>query len=131
MALNVLGTELETCSLDPLTGFFRDGCCNTDEHDRGLHVVCARMTADFLEFSRARGNDLVTPRPEWLFPGLRPGDRWCVVAARWLQSHQAGRAAPVILAATHERVLDIVPFDVLATYAADVPDDPGSLIDGG
>lgn len=128
---NVMGEPLVECGSDPLTGFYRTGRCETGPEDLGSHTICVVATQEFLEHQRATGNDLVTPRPEWLFPGLRPGDRWCVVAARWLQSHQARRAAPVILAATHERVLDIVPFDVLATYAADVPDDPGSLIDGG
>ena len=96
-ARNVLGTELEPCSLDPVTGFFRDGCCNTDEHDRGLHVVCTRVTAEFLEFSRSRGNDLVTPRLEFKFPGLKPGDQWCLCAMRWKEAFEAGLAPPVVL----------------------------------
>jgi uncharacterized protein (DUF2237 family) len=116
-ALNVLGTELEPCSLDPLTGFFRDGCCNTDPHDRGLHVVCARMTTEFLEFSRARGNDLVTPRPEFSFPGLKPGDQWCLCAMRWKESFEAGVAPPVVLQATHERALDVATLDQLRSRA--------------
>jgi len=116
-ALNVLGTELEPCSLDPLTGFLRDGCCNTDEHDRGLHVVCARMTAEFLDFSHARGNDLVTPRPEYNFPGLKPGDQWCLCAMRWKEAFEAGLAPPVVLQATHERALDVVTLAQLRARA--------------
>jgi len=116
-ALNVLGTELEPCSLDPLTGFFRDGCCNTDPQDRGLHVVCARMTTEFLEFSRARGNDLVTPRPEFSFPGLKPGDQWCLCAMRWKEAFEAGVAPPVVLQATHERALDVATLDQLRSRA--------------
>jgi uncharacterized protein (DUF2237 family) len=116
-ARNVLGTELEPCSLDPLTGFFRDGCCNTDDHDRGLHVVCARMTAEFLEFSGNRGNDLVTPRPEFNFPGLKPGDQWCLCALRWKESFDAGFAPHVVLHATHERALDVVALEQLRSRA--------------
>jgi hypothetical protein len=116
-ARNVLGTELEPCSLDPLTGFFRDGCCNTDEHDRGLHVVCARLTAEFLEYSRSRGNDLVTPRPEFNFPGLKPGDRWCLCALRWKEAFEAGLAPPVVLQATHQRALDVVTLEQLKSCA--------------
>jgi len=116
-ALNVLGTELEPCSLDPLTGFFRDGCCNTDELDRGLHVVCTRVTAEFLEFSRARGNDLVTPRPEFNFPGLKPGDQWCLCAMRWKEAFDAGIAPPMVLQATHERTLDVVTLAQLRSRA--------------
>jgi uncharacterized protein (DUF2237 family) len=116
-ARNVLGTDLEPCSLDPLTGFFRDGCCNTDQHDRGLHVVCARMTAEFLEFSRARGNDLVTPRPEFGFPGLEPGDQWCLCALRWAEAFDAGVAPPVVLQATHERALDVATLEQLRSRA--------------
>jgi len=116
-ALNVLGTELEPCSLDPLTGFFRDGCCNTDPQYRGLHVVCARMTTEFLEFSRARGNDLVTPRPEFSFPGLKPGDQWCLCAMRWKEAFEAGVAPPVVLQATHERALDVATLDQLRSRA--------------
>jgi uncharacterized protein (DUF2237 family) len=116
-ARNVLGTDLEPCSLDPLTGFFRDGCCDTDEHDRGLHVVCARMTAEFLEFSRSRGNDLVTPRLESNFPGLKPGDQWCLCALRWKEAFDAGVAPLVVLQATHERALDIATLDELRSRA--------------
>jgi hypothetical protein len=116
-ARNVLGTEIEPCSLDPLTGFFRDGCCNTDEHDRGLHVVCTRVTAEFLEFSRARGNDLITARPEFSFPGLKPGDQWCLCAMRWKEAFEAGLAPPVVLQATHERALDVVTLEQLRSRA--------------
>lgn len=125
---NVLGGELEQCGRDPLTGFYRDGCCATGPEDRGNHTICAIVTAEFLEHQRGVGNDLVTPIPEWRFPGLAPGDRWCVVAVRWLQAHQAGCAAPVLLAATHERALDVVPLQLLQAYAADIPDDPSSLL---
>jgi uncharacterized protein (DUF2237 family) len=116
-ARNVLGTELEPCSLDPLTGFFRDGCCNTDELDRGLHVVCARMTTEFLGFSGNRGNDLVTPRPEFNFPGLKPGDQWCLCALRWKEAFDAGVAPHVVLHATHERALDVVSLEQLRSRA--------------
>ncbi len=125
---NVLGGELETCGADPLTGFYRDGCCNSGPEDIGSHTVCAVVTAEFLAHQRAVGNDLVTPRPEYRFPGLRPGDRWCVVAARWLQAYHDGVAAPVVLAATNERALEIVPIEALREFAVDVPSDPGSLL---
>lgn len=115
-ALNVLGQPLQACSYDPLTGYFRDGCCNTDEHDHGTHVVCARMTAEFLEFSAERGNDLITERPEWRFPGLKPGDRWCLCATRWREAFQAGVAPQVVLEATHEKVLDYVTLDDLKAH---------------
>lgn len=115
-ALNVLGQPLQACSYDPLTGYFRDGCCNTDEHDHGTHVVCARMTAEFLEFSAERGNDLITARPEWRFPGLKPGDRWCLCATRWREAFQAGIAPPVVLEATHEKVLAYVTLDDLKAH---------------
>jgi uncharacterized protein (DUF2237 family) len=124
---NVLGGPLEPCGTDPLTGFFRDGCCSTGPEDVGSHTVCAVVTREFLEHQRAVGNDLSTPRPEWRFPGLRPGDRWCVVAARWLQAYQDGVAAPVVLASTHERALDMVPLPLLQEHAVDVPADPGTL----
>jgi uncharacterized protein (DUF2237 family) len=124
---NVLGGPLEPCGTDPLTGFFRDGCCSTGPEDVGSHTVCAVVTREFLEHQRAVGNDLSTPRPEWRFPGLRPGDRWCVVAARWLQAYQDGVAAPVVLASTHERALDMVPLALLQEHAVDVPADPGAL----
>ncbi len=125
--LNVLGEPLEPCGTDPVTGFFRDGCCRTGAEDVGSHTVCAVVTAEFLEHQRSVGNDLTTPRPEWRFPGLRPGDRWCVVAVRWLQAYQDGAAAPVVLASTHERALDAIPLDVLREHAVDVPADPGSI----
>jgi uncharacterized protein len=124
---NVLGEPLEPCGTDPVTGFYRDGCCSTGPEDLGSHTVCAVVTADFLAQQVSVGNDLSTPRPEWQFPGLQPGDRWCVVASRWLQAAQDGVAAPVVLAATHERALDIVPLDLLQQHAVDVPADPGSL----
>jgi len=116
-ARNVLGTDLEPCSLDPLTGFFRDGCCNTDAQDRGLHVVCTRVTAEFLKFSKARGNDLTTPRPEFNFSGLKPGDQWCLCAMRWKEADDAGPAPPVVLQATHERALDLVTLEQLRSRA--------------
>ena len=105
---NVLGGKLETCSREPLTGFYRDGCCNTGPEDLGAHLVCTRVTDEFLKYSRENGNDLSTPHPEWGFPGLTDGDRWCVCAARWKEACDAGFAAPVYLAATHEAVLEIV-----------------------
>jgi uncharacterized protein (DUF2237 family) len=117
---NLLGEPLEPCSLDPLTGFFRDGCCATGPEDRGSHVVCAVVTAEFLRFSRERGNDLATPRPELGFPGLRPGDRWCLCAARWLEAHEAGVAPRVALRSTHERAADLVPLDALRSRAIDL-----------
>ena len=110
---NVLGGVLVACSRDPLTGFFRDGCCRTGEGDVGVHTVCAVMTADFLAFTVKAGNDLVTPHPQWGFPGLVAGDRWCLCAARWLEASEAGRAPPVVLEATHEKTLSIVPLDLL------------------
>jgi uncharacterized protein (DUF2237 family) len=125
---NVRGGELEVCSIDPLTGFFRDGSCSTGPEDVGSHTICVVVSQEFLEHQKSVGNDLVTPRPEWDFPGLRPGDRWCVVAARWLQAQQDGAAAPVVLAATHERALEVVPLQLLEAYAADVPDDPSALL---
>ncbi len=124
---NVLGAELEPCGTDPLTGFYRDGCCSTGAEDLGSHTVCAVVSAEFLAHQQRVGNDLSTPRPEYRFPGLRPGDRWCVVAARWLQAYQDGVAAPVVLAATHARALDVVPLEALREHAVDVPANPGSL----
>ena len=121
---NVLGTPLEPCGVDPLTGFFRDGSCRTGDMDRGTHVICARVTAAFLAFSRERGNDLVTPRPAYRFPGLRPGDRWCLCALRWVEALRAGVAPPVILAATHERALGFVGLEELRSYAVVGDDDP-------
>ena len=118
-SLNVLGQPLQTCSDQPLTGFFRDGCCNTGPMDRGAHTVCAKMTAEFLAYSRYFGNDLTTPRPEFGFAGLTPGDCWCLCAARFLQAHEEGVAPKVRLVATHLATLDIVPLDILRLYAAD------------
>lgn len=105
------------CSTNPLTGFFRDGCCKTNEQDLGVHTVCARVTEEFLEFSKERGNDLTTPRPEFEFPGLHPGDKWCLCASRWYEAYQAGVAPPVDLEATHEKTLEIVPLDELVKFA--------------
>ncbi|MCZ7533286.1 MAG: DUF2237 domain-containing protein [Acidimicrobiia bacterium] len=127
MERNVLGTELEMCSLDPVTGFFRDGTCRTDPQDRGSHTICAVMTREFLEHQRAIGNDLSSPMPQFQFPGLNPGDRWCVTALNWARAHLDGVAAPVVLASTHERVLDLVPLEVLRGYAVDVPPDTSQL----
>ena len=124
---NVLGDPLEACGTDPVTGFYRDGCCSTGPEDLGNHTVCAVVTTQFLEHQRSVGNDLATPRPEWHFPGLKPGDRWCVVAMRWLQAYQDGVAAPVVLASTNERALDVVPLALLREHAVDVPTDPRSL----
>ena len=117
-ARNVLGGELQSCSLDPVTGFFRNGCCETGPHDLGLHTVCAVMTAEFLAYSALVGNDLSTPRPEFAFPGLKPGDRWCLCAPRWKEALDAGAAPRVVLEATHEETLAIVPLGVLKDYAA-------------
>ena len=117
---NVYGEPLETCSEKPLTGFFRDGCCNTSDQDTGSHTVCVKLTREFLEFSRFRGNDLSTPVPEFGFPGLKPGDRWCLCAARWKEAHEAGMAPRVYLRATHERALEIVSLDVMRKFAADL-----------
>jgi uncharacterized protein (DUF2237 family) len=123
----VLGGELEPCGTDPLTGFYRDGSCSCGPADVGLHAVCAVMTAEFLAHQRSVGNDLSTPRPEWGFPGLQPGDRWCVVAARWAQAYQDGAVAPVVLAATNQRALEVVPMSWLEEHSVDVPSDPGWL----
>jgi uncharacterized protein (DUF2237 family) len=114
---NVLGGVLASCSAKPLTGFFRDGCCNTGPQDRGLHTVCAVLTKEFLAFSMSRGNDLSTPRPEFDFPGLKPGDRWCLCAARWKEAYDAGMAPRVVLAATHEATLRIVDLEALKQHA--------------
>lgn len=124
---NVLGSELELCSAEPLTGFFRDGCCRTGPEDRGSHTICAVVTAEFLEHQQSIGNDLSTPMPLYRFPGLVPGDRWCVTALNWLRAHDDGAAAFVVLASTHERALEIVPLEVLRQYAVDVPADLGGL----
>lgn len=120
---NVLGGQLEPCGTDPLTGWHRDGCCSTGPEDLGSHTICAVVTKEFLDHQRSIRNDLVTPRPEYRFPGLVPGDRWCVTAANWLRAHQAGAAAPVVLGSTHERALDVVPLEVLELHAVDVPHD--------
>jgi uncharacterized protein (DUF2237 family) len=125
--LNVLGEPLQECGTDPVTGFYRDGCCTSGPEDLGSHTVCVVVTAEFLAHQTSVGNDLVTPRPELSFPGLKPGDRWCVVAVRWLQAYHAGAAAPVVLASTHARSLDTIPLTVLREHAVDVPPDPGSL----
>ena len=125
--LNVLGEPLEPCSTDPLTGFYRDGSCTCDARDPGLHAVCAVMTGEFLEHQRSVGNDLSTPRPEWRFAGLNPGDRWCVVAGRWRQSYEAGVAAPVVLASTNYRALEVIPIEVLTEHSVDVPPDVSAL----
>ena len=117
VARNVLGTELVACSYDPLTGYFRDGCCHTDMHDLGSHVVCAIVTDEFLEFSRSRGNDLSTPRPEYRFAGLQDGDRWCLCALRWKEALAAGVAPAVILECTHARALEFVTLEQLQEYA--------------
>lgn len=124
---NVLGGPLQPCGTDPLTGFFRDGCCSTGPEDQGSHTVCAVVTEAFLTHQQKVGNDLSTPRPEFGFPGLVPGDRWCVVAIRWAQAYNDGAAAPVVLASTHERALDLVPLEALRRFAVDVPDDLGDL----
>jgi uncharacterized protein len=115
---NVVGGTLLECSAEPLTGFYRDGCCSTGPEDQGSHTVCAVMTAEFLAFSKRAGNDLSTPRPEWGFAGLQPGDRWCVCAARWLEAYEAGVVAPVVLGATHERALEVVPIEALTQAVA-------------
>ena len=118
-AKNVLGTELEACSTSPLTGFYRDGCCGTGPEDTGLHIICAEMTAEFLRFSVARGNDLVTAQPAFGFPGLKPGDRWCLCALRWKEALQAGVAPPVVLRATHISSLEFVDLADLQSHALD------------
>lgn len=119
-SVNVLGAPLEPCSTAPLTGFFRNGCCDTGAGDHGSHTVCAVMTADFLAFSKARGNDLSTPRPEFGFAGLKPGDRWCLCAARWMEALAAGKAPKVRLVSTHKRALDICPMEALRAHALDL-----------
>ena len=126
--LNVAGGPLEECSLDPVTGWFRDGSCRTNEADRGSHTICSVMTVEFLEHQRSIGNDLATPMPQFRFPGLVPGDRWCVTAPNWLRAHADGVAAPVVLAATNASVLDVVALEVLVAHAVDVPDDLGPLL---
>lgn len=115
---NVLGGRLTACSFDPMTGFYRDGCCNTGPEDKGLHLVCAVMTEEFLAFSKLRGNDLSSPRPEYEFPGLKPGDRWCLCAMRWIEALQASVAPPLVLEATNEVTLLLIPLEILQEYAA-------------
>ena len=117
-SLNVLGTPLQVCSLQPRTGWFRDGCCRTDPDDQGLHTVCIEVTEEFLGFSFTRGNDLITARPEFEFPGLKPGDRWCLCATRWREAYEAGAAPDVVLEATHLNTLGVVTLEVLRDYAA-------------
>ena len=119
-SLNVFDEALESCSERPLTGFFRDGCCNTSDDDIGSHTVCVRVTTEFLEFSRFRGNDLSTPMPEFAFPGLKAGDRWCLCASRWLEAHEQGMAPRVYLRGTHKRALEVVPLETLRAYALDL-----------
>lgn len=120
-AMNVLGGELESCSTSPMTGFFRNGCCDTGRDDQGLHVVCIQATREFLEFSRMAGNDLSTPMSMYEFPGIKPGDRWCLCAARWQEALDAGQAPPVVLAATHVTALEWIRMDDLLKYAVDPP----------
>jgi uncharacterized protein (DUF2237 family) len=117
MAKNVFGENLMTCSTEPMTGYYRNGCCETGEDDFGTHTVCAVMTKEFLEFSLSRGNDLITPRPEYAFPGLKPGDKWCLCASRWVEAYREGVAPKVILEATHEKTLQYVPLDKLVKFA--------------
>ena len=117
---NVLGGRLEPCSVEPRTGFYRDGCCNTGPDDLGLHVICVRVTSKFLAFSKSQGNDLSTPQPDFGFPGLKPGDRWCLCAGRWREALDAGVAPPVVLSATHEEALAVVSLDDLKRHAVDV-----------
>ena len=124
---NVLGGELQPCGTDPLTGFFRDGCCRTGPEDIGSHTICAVVTADFLDHQRHIGNDLSTPVPQYQFPGLTPGDRWCVTAVNWARAYNDGVPAPVVLACTHEAVLEVVPLAALQQCAVDVPPDASSL----
>lgn len=124
---NVLRTELEPCGTDPVTGFYRDGCCTTGPQDLGSHTICAVVTSEFLAHQQSIGNDLSTPRPEYSFPGLVPGDRWCVTAVNWARAFNDGVAAPVVLAATNEAVLKIVPLEALRQHAVDVPPDASSL----
>jgi uncharacterized protein (DUF2237 family) len=127
MERNVLGGPLETCGTEPLTGFYRDGRCSTGPGDVGSHTICAVVSAEFLEFQKRIGNDLSTPAPQYDFPGLLPGDRWCVTLRNWLRAHEEGVGSFVVLAATHESALEVVPLEVLRAYAVDVPADPGSL----
>lgn len=126
---NVLGGVLEPCGTDPLTGFYRDGCCSTGPDDLGRHTICAVVTEEFLEHQRRIGNDLSTPMPAYRFPGLVPGDRWCVTAVNWARAYNDGVAAPVVMASTNERTLEVVPLEALQQHAIDVPPDPSALDD--
>lgn len=117
MAKNVFGEELISCSTDPMTGYYRNGCCETGEDDLGTHTVCAVMTREFLEFSLSRGNDLITPRPEYVFSGLKPGDRWCLCASRWVEAYRAGLAPKIVLEATHENTLNFIALEELVKFA--------------
>jgi uncharacterized protein (DUF2237 family) len=119
-SLNVFGESLIPCSTDPMTGFFRDGCCNTSEQDVGSHTVCVVLTDDFLEFSKSKGNDLSTPMPAYGFPGLKGGERWCLCARRWLEAYRAGKAPKVILRSTHQRALEVIEMDILRKFAFDL-----------
>ena len=119
-SLNVFGEALVSCAHDPVTGFFRDGCCNTSRADVGSHTVCVELTTDFLAYSKAQGNDLSTPKPEWDFPGLRAGNRWCLCAARWLEAYEAGAAPKVYLGGTHQQALALIPLSVLRRFAVDL-----------
>ena len=119
-SLNVFGEKLESCSEEPLTGFYRDGCCNTSDADYGQHTVCVQVSQAFLEYSRFRGNDLTTPVKEFGFPGLKPGDRWCLCAQRWLEAYEHDMAPKIYLAATHQRATEVIPMEVLKEYAADL-----------
>ncbi|QIZ72159.1 DUF2237 family protein [Oxynema aestuarii] len=119
-AKNVLGTTLKLCGTSPTTGFYRDGCCHTGPDDRGVHTVCAQVSAEFLEFTKAQGNDLSTPMPMFGFPGLKPGDRWCLCASRWKEALDSGFAPPIVLEATHEATLNYIPIDVLKEHAIDL-----------
>lgn len=123
----MLGGVLEPCGTDPMTGFFRDGCCSTGPTDQGSHTLCAVVTEEFLAHQRGIGNDLSTPMPQYRFPGLVPGDRWCVTARNWLQAHLDGAAAPLVLASTNAKALELVPLEVLLQYRIDVPDTPEDL----
>lgn len=125
----MLGGELEVCGTEPMTGFFRDGCCRPSEQDPGSHTICAVVTPEFLEHQRSIGNDLSTPMPMYGFAGLVPGDRWCVTARNWARAHRDGAAAHVVLAATSEAVLELVPLEALRAHAVDVPPDLGGLLD--
>ena len=118
--LNVLGEKLEECSLDPLTGWYRDGCCNTDENDHGLHTVCAKVTTEFLEWCKEAGNDLITPHPEFVFPGLKDGDGWCVCASWYARAVEAGKGCPIFLKRTHENTLKVLPIETLKKHAIDI-----------